>query len=604
MGQERYQCWLSEMGEELMVMQRISGRGWRWWLAACVIVGVMAGGVSRGAAQDPTGTPPPDETPGAAPDGPPFSFPLKDPAGPATWLYEQHFGNTIAAYNFGNIWYASGQQLHFGADFEAPCGTPVHAIADGVVTNIDAEGFGAGPHSVVIRHTGTGYTSLYGHLFERAPVEQWQEVSRGELIGHTGDPDGTCGSRPHLHLEIRSDNYSVSYNPLTFFELNWHMLASIGPIDQPFEQDLDRPYRWMTLEDQPDVEFGGSPLNNYRNPWPPRLEVRAPEDPPAARQLDPLGENASVTIAPVSLDAWNLNFWWDAADPDAVYVVDQVQGEGSGIFRQALDGSERTYQGAIPPAVPSPNGDVTVQHEGGGTFEIYRRTDGGQWVWPVGNYPSVSPDGTRLLWTVYYGQVLPGTQPPGIEVWISNLDGALQRLVYRQSGGWVRWLDGHRLLIGKPVTYTAETQLYILDVDSQDLSPQFLGSFNFLRGVRVAPGGGRIAFYLAFQEIPADSGVYVLETQPGAQPRKLDFFGSFRWRDDDSLYFLSFDQSQEAHTLHLIDVNENIPRQLTDLDTQPIYVANGEWKVGPGGMRIAFIDPRDYGLYLITLADG
>ncbi|RPI97940.1 MAG: M23 family metallopeptidase, partial [Chloroflexi bacterium] len=228
------------------------------------------------------------------PDGPPFSLPFQEPAGPTTWLYEQHFGNTTSAFNYGNVWYLYGQGLHFGVDFEAPCGTPVHAIADGVIVVVDAEGFGAGPHNLVMEHPGTGYTSFYGHLLELPTLRKGDVVTRGQQIGLSGDPDGTCGSRPHLHLEIRSPDYLTSYNPVSFFDVNWHMLASVGPSVNRFQQDLDTPRRWMKIEDQPDVIMSGPYLNNYQRPWPPRLERRAPVDTPVARDLGPLPEDVEV----------------------------------------------------------------------------------------------------------------------------------------------------------------------------------------------------------------------------------------------------------------------------------------------------------------------
>ncbi len=65
----------------------------------------------------------------------PFALPFRDPSGPNTWLLEQHYGNTLEAYVYGKYWYADGQGLHFGVDFEVRCGTPLLAIADGDVLN-------------------------------------------------------------------------------------------------------------------------------------------------------------------------------------------------------------------------------------------------------------------------------------------------------------------------------------------------------------------------------------------------------------------------------------------------------------------------------------
>lgn len=537
---------------------------------------------------------------------PVFSLPFAGEPGPSTWLYEQHFGNTVSAYNFGVDWYASGQGLHFGIDLEAKCGTPVLAIGDGVVRYVDAEGFGSGPHNLIIDHTGTGYSSLYGHLNRLPVVSPGDTVTRGQVVAESGDPDLTCGSRPHLHLEIRTADFTYAYNPTEFIDANWHMLASIGLVYSTFEQDLEHPTFAMRIEDQPDVKFGANWLNHFQRAWPVKLERQPPANPPLARHLDPLPESVTVTRTAVSLEAWNLGSWWDPADPDAVYLVDDVPGQDeTGVFRQPLDGSARAYTGTVPPPVLSPDGSVTIVYQVNGSMQVTRRADGSQWeVLTQGSYPAVSPDGTRLLWRVYYADILPGTQPPGMEVWVSNLDGTVQRRVYRQSGGWVTWLDAHRLLIAKRVAYQADEQLFILDVDDPALTPQLLGSYTFLRRVEVAPGGGRIAFYEAFQDDPNASGIYVQETQPGSQPVKLDAFGAYHWRDDRSLYMLSYDPSQSVHTLGLYDVAAGSFRALTGPAITPIRVANSEWSVSPDGARIVYVDPEDYGLYMLTIGAG
>jgi hypothetical protein len=566
-------------------------------LAALIAVPLWnAGSVSR--AQDATPTP--------TPDGPPFSLPFTDAPGPSTWLLEQHYGNTVAAYNFGDAWYEFGQGLHFGVDFEARCGTPVHAIADGVVAYVDAEGFGAGPHNLVIEHPGTGYASLYGHLLRVPALVRGQTVQRGEVIALSGDPDGSCGSRPHLHLEIRSANYQTAYNPLPFFDAPWHMIASIGPVTNAFQQDLTAPTRWMRIEDQPDVSFSGNLLNTYQRPWPPKLERREATTAPPARRLPTLTNAARVTQSVVHADGWNVGSWWDAADPDAVYLVDTMRGiDGADVdvYRQPLDGSARRYYAALPISVPSPDGSVTVQDAGGGQVRVTRREDGASWLVNTDGFlPVVSPDGTRLLWEQLFGEIVPGQTPPSARIWISALDGSDRRLVTTVTDGTVQWLDARRLLIAKRITYTAETRLSVLDVDRDPLEAQPLGSFGFVRGLEVAPGGRWIAFLTPFQEDPAASGIVVLRTLPGSTPRTLSAFGSYHWRDDRTLYLLSFDPTQDAHALGVIGALGGDVRWLTDPATLPIRVANGEWSVSPDGTQIAYVDATDYALMRLTVS--
>jgi murein DD-endopeptidase MepM/ murein hydrolase activator NlpD len=198
----------------------------------------------------------------------PFGLPFEDPPGPSSWLLIQPFGNTVFAYR--NRWdaYGAGQGLHFGIDFAARCGTPVLAIGDGIVKGVDVAYHGAGPHNLLIDHQN-GYVSLYGHLLAKPLLERNQFVKQGEVVARVGDPDETCTSRPHLHLEIRdSKSRSIGYNPIELIEADWHRIALVGSTPIRFQQDLKDPRRWQDLLDQPEVKFGNPLINNYEQPWP------------------------------------------------------------------------------------------------------------------------------------------------------------------------------------------------------------------------------------------------------------------------------------------------------------------------------------------------
>lgn len=198
----------------------------------------------------------------------PFGLPFAEPPGPGTWLLIQPYGNTTGAYRNRVSWYGGGQGLHFGIDLSAPCGTEVVAIGDGVVSKVDAEIHGALPHNLMIDHPN-GYASFYGHLLQTAFVQVGEPVTRGQVVGLTGDPDYTCTSRPHLHLEIRDLSYRMAYNPITLIEADWDSLVLVGGFRRGFERDLTDPRRWQYLDDQPNVQFGGPLLNDYAQPWPP-----------------------------------------------------------------------------------------------------------------------------------------------------------------------------------------------------------------------------------------------------------------------------------------------------------------------------------------------
>jgi len=67
---------------------------------------------------------------------------------------------------------------------------------------------------------------------------------------------------------------------------------------------------------------------------------------------------------------------------------------------------------------------------------------------------------------------------------------------------------------------------------------------------------------------------------------------------------LSFDPAQDVHALGYVDVTTGEHRWLTDPEDLPIRVANGEWSVSPDGTRIVYVDPTDYGMYMLTVSEG
>jgi len=198
----------------------------------------------------------------------PFILPFAGPPGPDTWLLAQPYGNTIFAYRYRSSVYWAGQGLHFGLDLAAPCGTPVLAIGDGIIHSVDSW-HGAQPHNLMINHSN-GYASFYGHLLVRSHLKAGQKVNAGDVIGLSGDPDLTCASRPHLHLEIRdAPNHTRAFNPMSLIDADWERIALIGGHPKTFEQDMNNPRRWQELLDQLNVRFGFPLVNDYENPWPP-----------------------------------------------------------------------------------------------------------------------------------------------------------------------------------------------------------------------------------------------------------------------------------------------------------------------------------------------
>ncbi|MBR3720420.1 MAG: M23 family metallopeptidase [Clostridia bacterium] len=97
---------------------------------------------------------------------------------------------------------------HTGLDIGAASGTPILAVADGVVTY--ASSMGTYGNLVRISH-GNGVETYYAHC-SRILVGVGQTVSAGDTIALVGSTGNSTG--PHLHLEVRLNGTPI--NPQKF----------------------------------------------------------------------------------------------------------------------------------------------------------------------------------------------------------------------------------------------------------------------------------------------------------------------------------------------------------------------------------------------------
>ena len=98
---------------------------------------------------------------------------------------------------------------HYGVDYGAPVGTPVHVTADGIVTMAGRNG-GAG-NMVRVRHPN-GYETNYLHLSRYGGgIRKGVRVTQGQVIGYVGSTGYSTG--PHLDYRVRHNGSWI--NPLS-----------------------------------------------------------------------------------------------------------------------------------------------------------------------------------------------------------------------------------------------------------------------------------------------------------------------------------------------------------------------------------------------------
>lgn len=115
---------------------------------------------------------------------------------------------------------------HDAIDIRALQGTPIKAVADGVVYKARDNGYG---YSYIILAHGGGFMTVYGHVLE-IRVEEGEKIIAGQTIGLSGGMPGTKGAGllttgPHLHFEVLKGGKHV--DPLDYLPLSYLPVSTL-----------------------------------------------------------------------------------------------------------------------------------------------------------------------------------------------------------------------------------------------------------------------------------------------------------------------------------------------------------------------------------------
>ncbi len=102
---------------------------------------------------------------------------------------------------------------HYGIDFAGDLGTPIKAMADGIVTLAEKDLYYTG--ATLIFDHGHGISTLYMHLDEIF-VEKDDIVKQGDIIGTVGSSGRSTGP----HLDVRLNWFGTRLDPATVLGIN------------------------------------------------------------------------------------------------------------------------------------------------------------------------------------------------------------------------------------------------------------------------------------------------------------------------------------------------------------------------------------------------
>lgn len=180
-------------------------------------------------------------------------------------------------------------------------------------------------------------------------------------------------------------------------------------------------------------------------------------------------------------------------------------------------------------------------------------------------------------------------------VYVADIFGAPRQVATLYGGGISGWIGETTLLLnGKLNAAGRDRDLFTLDTRSG--TRRTLTSALGFRGLSLSTDGSRVAYSIAFDSA-ARNGLWVQNTAGGAAKR-LDAFGSYRWRDASRLLLIPLMPDGSPHVLREYNARTGTWRTLGDLGDQ---VRQGDWSVSPDGTLISYLSARDGNVRVVNL---
>ena len=323
-----------------------------------------------------------------------------------------------------------------------------------------------------------------------------------------------------------------------------------------------------------------------------------------AQQTITLSPSPSPTPTPTIRQLTNggccVDPFWSPDGNQVLFIDRPAQDMPSGIWGIDAQGGEPRF---ITDQLGIFSTDMLLRAypENEGTFvqdlsskEIWRIPNGGRAV-------SFAPDNNWLAWNA--GQTGPPFDTAHREVWISRVDGSEAQQVFAGTragfGGW--FPDGRMLVSGLVGDGSQEQALWILTPGGQEEMVE-LARGNRLREIRISPGGEWIAYLVTFSADPTKDGFWLVNTITGVQ-RRLEVFGGYQWGDEQNLIDVPLDIGQPKNQLLQVEASTGQVNVLTEPGTTPFKIANGDWRVSPGGDEIIFVSADDNNIWVIEQPD-
>jgi len=118
-------------------------------------------------------------------------------------------GPITGVYGSQRILNGQKKRPHYGVDVAAPVGTPVHAVADGIITVAHSNMYYSGG-TILLDH-GYGLSSAFLHM-SKVLVKVGQKVKRGDIIGEVGSKGRSTGP----HIDWRMNLFKKRIDPQLF----------------------------------------------------------------------------------------------------------------------------------------------------------------------------------------------------------------------------------------------------------------------------------------------------------------------------------------------------------------------------------------------------